>query len=129
MPPPTDIKTRTASVRLSQDGFVLVTILAEVTQSLADANDNISAAEAAAAGRRRPILVDIRKATPLSPETRRLYSGKRLTEAFTALALLVEPNPVGRLLGNVYFRIAKPEIPIKLFDQEAAAVAWLKERL
>jgi hypothetical protein len=32
------------------------------------------------------------------------------------------------MMGNVYVRIAKPGIPTQLFADEAAAMAWLRER-
>jgi hypothetical protein len=45
---------------------------------------------------------------------------------FSALALLVEASPLGRMMGNVYFRVARPGIPLHLFTDEACAVEWLK---
>ena len=78
------------------------------------------------AGRRRPLLVDITGSPALDAETRHLYSGQTLIDGFTALALLVEASPLGRMLGNVYFRVARPGIPAHLFTDERAAVDWLK---
>jgi hypothetical protein len=62
----------------------------------------------------------------LDAETRHLYSGERLVSAFTAFALLVELSPLGRMMGNVYFRVARPGIPARLFTDERGALAWLK---
>jgi hypothetical protein len=41
------------------------------------------------------------------------------------MALLNEASPFGRIMGNVYLRIARPGIPTMLFSDEAAAVEWL----
>jgi hypothetical protein len=48
-----------------------------------------------------------------------------LVKGFTALALLVAASPLGRMMGNVYFRVARPGIPVHLFNDEPSAVAWL----
>jgi hypothetical protein len=129
MPAPTPIATRTARVRLRPDGIVQVSILPSLVQSEADAEANIAAAIEVSTRVRRPIMVDISQSPPLPPQTRRLYSGRVLIESFSALGLVVQANPVGRMLGNVYFRIARPGIPISLFEGEEPAVSWLKAHL
>ena len=68
--------------------------------------------------KRRPLLIDIRTAQPLEADARHHYSGQTLVERFSALALLVEASPFGRMLGNVYLRIARPGIPTQLFSDE-----------
>ena len=77
------------------------------------------------AGRRRPLLIDIRTAQPLDADARHHYSGQTLVERFSALALLIDASPFGRMMGNVYLRIARPGIPTQLFAEEARAVEWL----
>ena len=70
----------------------------------------------------RLVLVHAR---PLMPEVRRVYMGESLI-AFTAMAMLVRASPLGRTMGNVYLKIARPAIPTKLFTQESKALAWLR---
>jgi hypothetical protein len=31
-------------------------------------------------------------------------------------------------MGNLYLRIARPGLPTRLFNEEAAATAWLKDQ-
>jgi hypothetical protein len=119
------IATRTAKIGLSDAGVVVVRINAGAYQSLGDAKENLAAAVSETAGRRRPLLIDIRSARPLEADARHHYSGQTLTERFSAMALLVEASPFGRLMGNVYLRIARPGIPTLLFSDEADAVEWL----
>jgi hypothetical protein len=119
------IATRTAKIGLSDAGVVVVRINAGAYQSLGDAKENLAAAVSETAGRRRPLLIDIRVARPLEADARHHYSGQTLTERFSAMALLVEASPFGRLMGNVYLRIARPGIPTLLFSDEADAVEWL----
>jgi len=117
--------TKTAVIHLSHDGLVVVRIRDAAYQSLDDAKTNLATALAATASRRRPLLVDIRTAQPLDAEARHHYSGQTLVDGFTALALLVDSSPFGRMMGNVYLRIARPGIPTQLFTDERRALEWL----
>ena len=118
--------TATAHVTLRADGILMVRIHKGVHQEPANARENLAAAIEEAANQRPPLLVDITGSPPLSAETRHLYSGQALDRGFSALALLVEASPLGRMMGNLYFRVARPGIPLHLFTDETRAVAWLK---
>jgi hypothetical protein len=119
------LETPTALVALSSDGIVNVRIRAGVRQSLEDARANLSAALETRGGQRRPLLVDIREAVPLDADVRRHYSGHVLV-GFTAMALLTRASPLGRMIGNVYLRVANTRIPTRLFTDESAAREWLR---
>jgi len=118
--------TATAHIALGEDGILVVRVRRDAVQLVADARENLAGAMAETHGRRRPLLVDISTSQPLDAEARHLYSGHSLEEGFTALALLVEGSPLGVMMGNVYFRVARPGIPARLFTDEASAIAWLK---
>src|SRR5262245_37996945 len=118
--------TATADIALTDDGIVTVRVRKDAQQRIADARENLSAALAATGGRRRPLLVDITISAPIDAETRHLYSGQTLETGFTALALLVEGSPLGVMMGNVYFRVARPGIPARLFTADTEALEWLK---
>ena len=118
-------QTRTAVIALSDDGVVIVRVSPDVLQSLADAKDNLATALDVRNGKPRPILVDISVAMPLEGEVRRFYSGNFLA-GFTAMALLIPPNPLGRMIGNIYLRIANVAIPTRLFTDETSALKWLR---
>jgi hypothetical protein len=119
-------ETRTASIELAPNGVVLVRILNGARQSMPDASENLSTAIAIGTGRRRPILVDIRSAQPLAADVRRVYSGENVANAFTALALLIDASTVGRMMGNVYFSVARLPIPMQMFVMESKALEWLE---
>ena len=96
--------TRTAQISLTDDGVVVVRIRMGARQSITDASENLTAAVLEAAGRRRPLLVDIRGAQPLAADVRRQYSGQRVVDTISALALLIEGKHYRRffpLLANV----------------------------
>ena len=119
-------ETRTAQIELAASGVVVVRIKNGARQSMTDAGDNLMTAIGVAAGKRRPILVDIRGAQPLAADVRRLYSGQNVADAFIALALLIEGSPLGRMMGNVYFSVARLPMPMQMFVQETKALDWLE---
>jgi hypothetical protein len=119
-------ETRTARIGLSENGLIIVRVRNGAHQSLADARENLAAALAETRSVRRPLLIDIRDAQPLDAEARHHYSGQTLVDGFSALALLVDVKPLGRMMGNVYFRIARPGIPTQLFTDEDRAIEWLE---
>ena len=122
-------ETRTARIALNDQGLLIVRINDGAHQSLEDAKENLAAAVSETGGTRRPLLIDIRTAKPLDADARHHYSGLTLVERFSALALLVEGSPFGRMMGNVYLRIARPGIPTQLFAEEAQARKWLMDYL
>ena len=103
----------------------MVVRVGNMVQTVDDARENFDACAHLAAPDRKPFLADIRMAKPLMPEVRRVYMGESLV-AFAAMAMLVKATPLGRTMGNVYLKIARPAIPTKLFAQEAKALAWLR---
>jgi hypothetical protein len=122
-------ETPTALVDLGPDGVLTVRIRNGAHQTLTDAQQNLGAALDERAGQRRPILIDIREAQPLEAEVRHYYSGQVLVDGFSALALLVDASPLGRMIGNVYLRVARPGIPTRLFTQPTQAHEWLATHL
>jgi hypothetical protein len=118
-------ETRTARIALCEQGLVIVRVNDGVVQSVADARENLALAVSETQGQPRPLLVDIRAAQPLDADARHHYSGQTM-DRFSAMALLVEASPLGRMLGNVYLRVARPGIPTQLFADELRAVEWLK---
>ena len=122
-------ETKTARIALNNEGLLIVRINDGASQSLDDAKENLAAAVAETHGARRPLLIDIRTAQPLDADARHHYSGQTLVQRFSALALLIEGSPFGRMMGNVYLRIARPGIPTQLFAEEAQALKWLTHYL
>jgi hypothetical protein len=118
--------TRTAHVALLDDGCVVTRVLPGIKQTPADATENLQRTVQACGGQRRPLLLDLSCARPLEAEVRHYYTGRILVESFVALAVLVDGSPFGRMMGNVYLRIARPGIPTRLFADEAGARDWLR---
>jgi hypothetical protein len=119
-------ETRAATVE-SRDGLLFVRIRPNVRQTVDDARANLDACVVEAGGRRAGVLLDITRAVPLDPAVRHFYTGRAVDDVCTALALVVEMNALGRILGNVYLRVARLSVPTQIFHHEKEAVAWLRE--
>jgi len=119
-------RTPTAEIALRNEGIVVTRIDAGVQQSLADARLNLATTIESCGRQKRPLLVDISRCRPLEPEVRHYFTGEALVESFSALALVVEATPFGRIMGNIYLRVARPGVPTRLFSDEAGALAWLR---
>jgi len=120
-------ETRTALIYLLDPGIVMVRIKKELLQTLDDAEKNLSAAVRETGEQRRPLLLDLRQAMPLDDDIRRQYSGPRVVDNFSALGLVVDDGPFGRMMANLYLSVADLEIATRLFATEGEAIAWLIE--
>ena len=121
------IETRTALIYLLDPGIVMVRIKKDLLQTLDDAEKNLSAAIHETGEQRRPLLLDLRQAMPLDDDIRRQYSGPPVVDNFSALGLVVDDGPFGRMMANLYLGIADLEIATRLFATEGEAIAWLIE--
>ncbi len=128
-------ETRSARIERHASGVVIVRVLG-VEQTVEDARENVVVAlELAGGSCMAPLLVDIRNSAPLVSEVRHYYVGGALSNNFTALGLLVEPSPMGRMMGNVFFRmietanVGRDDVsPTQVFEDEEPAITWLMSR-
>jgi hypothetical protein len=113
-----------AGVVSREDDLIVVRVTAGHRQTIDDAHSLLRAVAALSGDRRLPLLVDLRRAVPLEAEVRHVFTGSAV-ERHTALALLVEISPLGRMLGSFYLRVARLGTPTQIFTDEAAARTWL----
>ncbi|HZI11771.1 MAG TPA: hypothetical protein VE153_15415 [Myxococcus sp.] len=99
---------------------------AEVT--LDDARENVALCRQMNAGRKRPVLVDLRAVKSQSAEARAYLAGREGSEICQAVGLLID-SPLSRVLGNFYLGMNKPVVPTRLFTSEEEALAWLRSFL
>lgn len=126
-------ETESALLVLHPRGCVIVRAKG-VAQTLDHARENVLRSVELAGGKRRlPLLVNITQTAPLSSEVRHFYVGGALAENFTALGVVTEASPLGRMMGNVFFRMmehsnrrdARTSIPTRMFGDEEGALSWL----
>lgn len=96
-----------------------------------DAHENLKISSSFCEKSRRPILIDVRSANPLTPETRAAYSDTKISKSFSGLAMvsLSNMNSMSRRMVNIYLQVARLSIPTKIFDDIDQAKAWLKNYL
>jgi hypothetical protein len=73
-------------------------------------------------GQRRPLLVDMHDTGSQDRDTRAEWTSR--TDLSSAVALIVG-TPLSRMIGHLFLRANKPPFPVKLFRNEASALAWL----
>jgi len=90
---------------------------------LAEAKVNLEIQRKLRAGRRMPILIDIRHAKLVDRDARIFYAA---VDDFYATAL-IGGTPIGNVIGNFFMAVfGNRNIPTKLFSNEEDAIAWLK---
>ena len=109
---------------LRPDGIVGMVFTPRVATDLADALAAIDAVTQLTGGRRSPLLVDMHGFGP--PDRSARLELARRGDVVSAVALIVD-TPLSRMLGTFFLTVNKPPYPMRLFDNEASAVAWLLE--
>lgn len=109
---------------LRPDGIVHLVWAPRVAITLEDALAAIEAMAQLTGGRRGPLLVDTRDVGPMDRRARTEFAGRG--DLVSAVALIVE-TPLSRMMGSFFLSVAKPMAPTRLFDDEATALAWLRE--
>jgi hypothetical protein len=109
---------------LRPDGIVQVVWAPRTTALLEDATATLEAMAQLTGGRRRPLLVDMRDTGSQDRATRAEWTSR--SDLQSAVALIVG-TPLSRMLGNLVIRASKPPFPVRLYDNEVSAVAWLQK--
>ena len=109
---------------LPPDGVVRLVWAPHVPSGLEDATAAIEAMRELTGDRQAPLLVDMTDAGPQDRSARMEFI--RRHEVVSAVALIAG-NPLSRMMANFFINVSKPKAPTRLFEDEAAAFAWLKE--
>ncbi len=122
-PPAEVIHTKSGEVLLRHDGLVVLKPKAAYQHELSDAQEVIAAVRRLAAGGKVWMLADIRNTGAMSRPARRLFgdSSKRL---ILGMAILVG-SPFSRMVGSLFVRLGRPQVPGGVFTDEEQAVTWL----
>ena len=73
-----------------------------------------------------PVLSDVRKIKHVDKEARAILARPEGTVLISAGAFLVN-SQLQKILGNFFILVDKPEIPTRLFTDEAEALIWLQQ--
>jgi hypothetical protein len=119
--------TQTCTFRREPRGFVRAVMRQGCEMVLADAQANVAAIYELAGQQRSRVLVDMRGVRSQSREAREYFAASAAAENATLAVALLIGSPVSRVLANFFLRFTTQRIPVALFTEEAAAIAWLME--
>jgi hypothetical protein len=117
--------TRTARIWLADDGIIRWIALPDSVDTGADAVASVRAIAERVGDAKRPVLIDIRLQRGHDREARETYGSEPAGRLVSAVALVVGTSPLARMLANFFLRSRPAVFPVRLFDSEAEALAWL----
>jgi hypothetical protein len=111
---------------LGEDGIVRIKPHSRHREELDDAIANVSAVAKVGQGVRRRLLIDLTDAGPQSTECRDYYASAEAKKNVIAIAV-VTGSLLGRIVGNMILGANRANVPVRLFANQAEALAWLEE--
>lgn len=119
------VVTASGKVRLLKEGIIHVHINPGHQQTPDNARENLAAAQDHCHTIQRCVILDLRGARPLTPDTRVVYSEKEIGKYFRGLAIVVKTDKISQLMANVYMKVSGKPFPMRLcFDFEEGK-SWL----
>lgn len=73
-----------------------------------------------------PIYIDLCNVITTDTRARKYMASKEAVEYITAGGFLID-NEIMKLAGNIFIKIDKPLVPVKLFTDKDKALAWLQQ--
>lgn len=73
-----------------------------------------------------PVILELKNMVTIDKETRQYYSLKEPFKHLSKIAIIVD-NYVGKLMGNLVYRINVPPIPMEFFNDREKAIRWLQK--
>ena len=70
------------------------------------------------------VLIDMSKISEVSKEARDYFANERTSTIQRACALYIT-SAIGRVIGNFFMGMNKPQAPTKLFTNKEEAIKWL----
>ncbi len=111
---------------LRPDGIVHMVLASRTVMTLEDAIAAVEAVTRLTGGRRSPLVVDVHDAGQMDRAGR--VEVARRDDVVSAVAVIVG-TPLSRMMGNLFIHVSRPRMPLRLFEDEASALAWLQEFL
>ncbi len=111
---------------MGSEGIARTKVKPDAEIFLHDAKENTAVIETFYKGARFPLLVDIRNIRSISPQAREHFTLKGRKSVVNAYAMVLSSS-ISRITGNLFLSFHKPAVPVKLFDAEEEALAWLKQ--
>jgi len=113
---------------MCEDGICRTVTKPMAEIGLNDAMENTRVVTGFFTGKKFPLLVDSRNIKSMTREARAHFSTNGRETKISSMAIMVK-SPLSRVIGNFFMGLNKPQVPARLFDNEAEAIEWLKERI
>jgi hypothetical protein len=110
------------STRIRPDGIVQFAWQPGFAVDSAYAAAAMTAGRRHAAGQKRGVLVDMRTLGPMDRDARAIFV--EANDWAYATALWVR-SPLSMIVANFFLAVSRAQIPVRMFTDEAGAVAWL----
>ncbi|QDH81230.1 STAS/SEC14 domain-containing protein [Echinicola soli] len=118
------ITTRTQEFRLLQNGIIHTRILPNLSLTLDDGRENLTAVSTITGNKPAYLMVDISKVKGISSECRDLFCSKDAAKVQHAVGM-VSTSSMGRMIGNFFLGFNRPPFPIRIFADHSEALSWL----
>jgi hypothetical protein len=126
-PPPTakTIETATTCCWLDDSGIAI--FIAEGTQTIENAKENMAVCRQLTSGKKTPVLLDFSNLTSMTREARAYYASEESSSIVSAVAI-VTTSVISKLIGNFFIGLNKAaEAPVKIFTNVNEAKGWLRQ--
>ncbi|MDH5606152.1 MAG: hypothetical protein OEY93_04635 [Anaerolineae bacterium] len=117
-------ETSGSSIWLDEEGIVHTEVKAVPEMTVEIVQEDIAVFEKICADFPRPFLGDIQNMSRMPREARVLAAKE--APRFVSANALVANSPISRVIGNLFLGLNRPEIPIRMFDDEESALDWLR---
>jgi len=108
---------------LREDGIAEIVWKPHVPSGVEDARQAIQGMIEVTEGRAAPILVHTTDAGPQDRAARMEFIG--FQDVVSACALIAG-NPLSRMMANFFINVSRPNVPVRMFEDEQSALAWLQ---
>ncbi|MDH5606153.1 MAG: hypothetical protein OEY93_04640 [Anaerolineae bacterium] len=123
----TRYETGGSSIWLDEEGIIRAAVKPVPEITVESIKQDMAIYKKLGGGSPRPVLANISHIVKVGRDARHL-AATQIPQFATAAAVVIG-SPVSRVIGNFFLGLNRPEIPLRLFDEEEAALAWLRSFL
>jgi hypothetical protein len=118
--------TASSVYSFAEPGIVEQCLLPGAKQTVAAARENVAMFLELAGSRGAACLVDLREGGAAEPGVNDVYADETLMRRVHGLAI-VTGSLVSQMVGNLYFALQRPRVPMRLFTDRGDALSWLRQ--
>jgi hypothetical protein len=117
----------TSTFWFDEDGIMWSISKKRPPQTIEQARDSIDRLKEITNNKKVCMLIDVTNTSESSRELRD-YAAEELPKLVKAIAM-VSSSALGKMLANLFFSLKSQPYPVKMFNDEKEALAWLRQYL